>query len=92
MMKHMRIWAVLASFLVFFYIPQSYAGVALGATRVIYPEGQKQVQLAVTNNDDKSSYLIQSWIENAEEKGCPVCNYSSVIFHAGKEREYPENY
>ncbi|HBC6120455.1 TPA: molecular chaperone FimC, partial [Escherichia coli] len=26
MMKHMRIWAVLASFLVFFYIPQSYAG------------------------------------------------------------------
>ncbi|HDH7588224.1 TPA: molecular chaperone FimC, partial [Escherichia coli] len=37
MMKHMRIWAVLASFLVFFYIPQSYAGVALGATRVIYP-------------------------------------------------------
>ncbi len=28
MMKHMRIWAVLASFLVFFYIPQSYAGVA----------------------------------------------------------------
>ncbi|EOU6518211.1 S/F1C fimbrial biogenesis chaperone SfaE/FocC [Escherichia coli] len=68
MMKHMRIWAVLASFLVFFYIPQSYAGVALGATRVIYPEGQKQVQLAVTNNDDKSSYLIQSWIENAEGK------------------------
>lgn len=64
----MRIWAVLASFLVFFYIPQSYAGVALGATRVIYPEGQKQVQLAVTNNDDKSSYLIQSWIENAEGK------------------------
>lgn len=36
----MRIWAVLASFLVFFYIPQSYAGVALGATCVIYPEGK----------------------------------------------------
>ncbi len=54
-----------------FYIPQSYAGVALGATRVIYPEGQKQVQLAVTNNDDKSSYLIQSWIENAEGKRMP---------------------
>lgn len=35
---------------------------------MIYPEGQKQVQLAVTNNDDKSSYLIQSWIENAEGK------------------------
>jgi fimbrial chaperone protein len=41
------------------------AGVALGATRVIYPAGQKQVQLAVTNNDEKSAYLIQSWVENA---------------------------
>lgn len=37
------------------------AGVALGATRVIYPAGQKQVQLAVTNNDENSTYLIQSW-------------------------------
>ncbi len=35
------------------------AGVALGATRVIYPAGQKQVQLAVTNNDENSTYLIQ---------------------------------
>ncbi|CAK9883811.1 MAG: Chaperone protein FimC [Candidatus Erwinia impunctatus] len=42
------------------------AGVALGATRVIYPASQKQIQLAVTNNDDKSTYLIQSWIENKE--------------------------
>lgn len=42
MMKHMRIWAVLASFLVFFYIPQSYAGVALGATRVIYLKGKNR--------------------------------------------------
>ncbi|MFB9998190.1 fimbria/pilus periplasmic chaperone [Providencia rustigianii] len=44
---------------------QVYAGVALGATRVIYPADQKQVQLAVTNNDDKSVFLIQSWVENA---------------------------
>ncbi|MES0265152.1 fimbria/pilus periplasmic chaperone [Citrobacter sedlakii] len=45
---------------------QADAGVALGATRVIYPAGQKQVQLAVTNNDDSSTYLIQSWVENAD--------------------------
>ena len=45
---------------------QAQAGVALGATRVIYPAGQKQVQLAVTNNDEKSTYLIQSWVENAD--------------------------
>ncbi len=47
---------------------QVYAGVALGATCVIYPSDQKQVQLAVTNNDENSVFLIQSWIENAEGK------------------------
>ncbi|CAM3388589.1 Chaperone protein FimC [Klebsiella spallanzanii] len=40
------------------------AGVALGTTRVIYPAGQKQVQLPVTNNAENSTYLIQSWVEN----------------------------
>lgn len=44
------------------------AGVALGATRVIYPAGQKQVQLPVTSNDEKSTYLIQSWIEDDSGK------------------------
>ena len=43
------------------FAARAEAGVALGATRVIYPAGQKQVQLAVTNNDDNSTYLIQSW-------------------------------
>ncbi|EKT55844.1 fimbrial chaperone protein FimC [Providencia sneebia DSM 19967] len=39
--------------------------VSLGATRVIYPAGQKQIQLAVTNNDEKGVFLIQSWLENS---------------------------
>ncbi|HIE9359442.1 TPA: fimbria/pilus periplasmic chaperone [Klebsiella quasipneumoniae subsp. similipneumoniae] len=50
------------------YVIESQAAVALGTTRVIYPSDQKQVQLAVTNNDDKSTYLIQSWIENSDDK------------------------
>lgn len=48
------------------YSTWAHAGVALSATRVIYPAGQKQVQLGVTNNDDSSTYLIQSWVENAD--------------------------
>ncbi len=47
------------------FTAQAEAGVALGATRVIYPAGQKQVPLAVTNNDENNTYLIQSWVENA---------------------------
>lgn len=42
------------------------AGVALSATRIIYPATQKQVKLAVNNNDEKSTYLIQSWVENID--------------------------
>ncbi|WP_137460741.1 fimbria/pilus periplasmic chaperone, partial [Escherichia coli] len=42
------------------------AWLALGATRVIYPAGKKQVQLAGTNNDENSTYLIQSWVETAD--------------------------
>ena len=48
------------------FIPDTQAGVALGATRVIYPAGQKQVQLPVSNNDENSTFLIQSWVENAK--------------------------
>lgn len=43
----------------------AHAGIALGATRVVYPANQKQVSLGITNNDDKSTFLIQSWVENA---------------------------
>jgi fimbrial chaperone protein len=68
------------------------AGVALGATRVIYPAGQKQVQLAVTNNDDNSTWLIQSWVENAD--GSETAGLSSLpaVCHAGQKREYPAHY
>ncbi|WP_075180638.1 fimbria/pilus periplasmic chaperone [Pantoea sp. 1.19] len=41
------------------------AGIALGATRVIYPASSKQVQLSVMNSDEGSHFLIQSWVENA---------------------------
>ncbi|MEL4013218.1 fimbrial biogenesis chaperone [Dryocola clanedunensis] len=49
-------------------VSQAQASVALGATRVIYPADQKQVKLPVTNNDEMSTFLIQSWIENADDK------------------------
>lgn len=48
------------------HVGMANAGVGLGATRVIYPADQKQVTLGVSNNDEKSTYLIQSWVENAD--------------------------
>lgn len=41
-------------------------GIALGSTRVIYPQGSKQVSLPVINSSDSNVFLIQSWISNAD--------------------------
>lgn len=40
-------------------------GVALGATRVIYPAGDKQVSLSLSNSSDKDTFLIQSWVTSS---------------------------
>lgn len=40
-------------------------GVSLGATRVIYPAGSKQVSLSV-NNSSAGTFLIQSWVEGSD--------------------------
>ena len=44
-------------------VSRAEAGVALGATRVIYPAGQNQVPLAATKHAASDTYLIQSWVE-----------------------------
>lgn len=50
-------------------VPRTEAGVALGATRIIYPAEQKQVTLGVINSFDKDTFLIHSWSEsNAGQK------------------------
>lgn len=40
-------------------------GIALGATRVIYPADAKQTSLALSNSNKQERYLINAWIENA---------------------------
>lgn len=39
-------------------------GIALGATRVIYPADAKQTSLAINNSDKQARFLIQTWVEN----------------------------
>ncbi len=42
----------------------SAGGIALGATRVIYPQGAREASLSLTNTSTKDVYLIQSWVAN----------------------------
>lgn len=43
---------------------QAAGGIALGATRVIYPADAKQTSLALSNSTRQERYLINAWIEN----------------------------
>lgn len=42
-------------------------GIGLGATRIIYPQGDKQVSLPVTNSSQSNAFLVQSWVANADQ-------------------------
>lgn len=43
-------------------------GIVLGGTRIIYGIDQKQASISVKNSSDSSRYMVQSWIEDANEK------------------------
>jgi fimbrial chaperone protein len=55
---------VALSLLVTSFSVQASGGIALGATRVIYPADAKQTSLSINNSDVKERYLVNSWIEN----------------------------
>ncbi|MBQ0214413.1 fimbria/pilus periplasmic chaperone [Proteus vulgaris] len=56
-------------FFIFCYSSLSYAGgVALAATRIIYPSEAKQTSITLSNTDNKLRFLIQSWVDNSDDK------------------------
>lgn len=42
-------------------------GIALNSTRVIYPMGEKQISVNISNFDKKETFLVQSWV--ADQNG-----------------------
>lgn len=46
---------------------ESYAGVVIGGTRVIYDENKKETSVSI-RNPDNAPYLIQSWLSNIEQQ------------------------
>jgi fimbrial chaperone protein len=56
--------AVMLCLLTFCFNVQAAGGIALGATRVIYPADAKQTSLSINNSDNKERYLVNSWVEN----------------------------
>ncbi len=57
-------------FLTVLFVPYSYATVIIDGTRVIYPESDKEISVALTNKTEKP-YLVQSWIDDGDSKASP---------------------
>lgn len=69
--KHLLPQLLLGSVLLAVGFGAQAGGVALGATRIIYPQGAKQVSLSVRNSDEKNPFLIQSWVADANDTKSP---------------------
>lgn len=41
-------------------------GITLNSTRIIHSQDLKQSSVTVRNTDDKSTFLVQSWVENSD--------------------------
>ncbi|WP_205951008.1 fimbria/pilus periplasmic chaperone [Pantoea stewartii] len=67
-MRFASVVLALAALMLSFTSCRAVAGIALGATRVVYPAGQKQVSLPVSSSDADGAFLIQSWVENAQDQ------------------------
>lgn len=49
---------------------QAYASIIIGGTRVIYPEGTREVSVQLNNNGNSPS-LVQSWIDSGNADSSP---------------------
>lgn len=64
-----------------------YGGIALGATRIVYPQGSEQISLSVNNTDSKGVFLVQSWVENSDSKKSSDFVVTPPLFVIKPEKE-----
>ncbi|BET43037.1 MULTISPECIES: fimbrial biogenesis chaperone [Atlantibacter] len=68
-MKLFKSPALLLSLLLCFTSFANAGGIVIGGTRVIYNGSAKEASINVQNNSTTSPFLLQSWVENSDEKG-----------------------
>ena len=52
-------------FLFLFSFNVMAGGIMLSGTRVVYPVNDEQVTMSIKNTSEKSSFLVQSWVEDS---------------------------
>lgn len=86
--KNHRLKAALVSAFLLLTSQAAHAGgIALGATRVIYSQGEKQATLPIINSTDNGTFLIQSWVSKPDDSKSPdfVLTPPLFVIHPKKE-------
>lgn len=62
-------------------------GVALGATRVVYPIDSNQVLLKIANSDKENNYLVQTWITDVNNNKSKDFVVTPPLFNIKKDTD-----
>lgn len=68
---HLRIRALVAAVVCSVSCCALAGGITVGGTRVVYPAGAKQADISVRNSSEHSTFLVQSWVEDAQGEKSP---------------------
>lgn len=62
-------------------------GISIQGTRIIYPQDSRQESIALRNSSAKESFLVQSWIENADGKKSQDFVVTPPLYLSGPKNE-----
>lgn len=66
---------------------QSYAGIGLETTRVIYNQNDKNASVTAFNTDANTGFLLQSWVEGADRKLSPDFVVTPPLMKLGQDKK-----
>jgi fimbrial chaperone protein len=66
---------------------QSFAGISIGATRIIYPYGASSTNVKIMNSSEENSFLIQSWVENEDGEKSKDFVVTPPLYVSGPKNE-----
>lgn len=65
----------------------SAGGITLGGTRIIYAQDSRQTAISVRNTDNKSTFLVQSWVEHSNGQKTRDFVVTPPLFTSGPGNE-----
>ncbi len=76
MMTKIKLLMLIIFYLIISASAHAAGGIALGATRIIYPADAKQTAVWIRNSHTNERFLVNSWIEKQQR-----CKKKKVIHH-----------